>query len=246
MEAFQSEFDFDDEPIENENAAEDSQKDEAEPEPEPEEDPLDIQMRALQSLPIKKLLGLSEFIANEANEASKFNSNELENLFQPIRLVLENPSNISRLKLEMERLKDKMEELRRRRRAIQGHVPVQEATRTVLEKSIQRFEDSNYKTTEEIEQSSTMAQVLETLMQSSNSNFVEAKYKSIHAVPKRQKVMNKDVVQGPDLSNTQERTLKEGLTAEAAAKSERPLIYHKGLQRWIPLPQGDVGDDWRD
>jgi hypothetical protein len=67
----------------------------------------------------------------------------------------------------------------------------------------------------------------------------------VRLIPKRERAVNQEA-QGPDLSLSQERKLREGITAEAAAKSERPMVYHKGLQKWVPLPSGDDSDNWRD
>jgi hypothetical protein len=208
-------------------------------------DPAEIQRAALTSLPVAKLLALSQWVENELKRSTKFKHGSNDDVIKRAEACL-NPSVPTEETLPiMAELKERSETLRKRRRCLQGSAPIHLATRIGIEKAIQRVEDSMQHAGEDLNQCEQVDKVLHVLTGMTSSSNLEARYNTVCLIPRRERVIQQ-VAQGPDLSNSKERVMKEGLTAEAAVKSERPLVYHKGLQKWIPLPSGDDSDNWRD
>jgi hypothetical protein len=210
-------------------------------------DPLELQRTALLSLPVSKLLGLQEYISSEAKTSLPADNIDVESVINQSKQALTTGVDMNHAIHLANEVKKQMDDLRKRRRCVQSKLPVQNACRIGLEKAIQRVEDSMQNAGEDLNQCEVVGKALQELISlNPSSSAVEARYKSVYSIAKRERVVKKVVAEGPDLSNSKERVMKEGLTAEAAVKAEQPLVYHKGLQKWIPLPSGDDFDNWRD
>jgi hypothetical protein len=177
-------------------------------------------------------------------ETTKFNVDDATIRTELGNQVLES-KNASKINEEITTLTNCINELKRRRRALQGVAPSRNAAQVSVISTIQRTEDDMQRASEDLNQCEILEDAIDQLTSISTSNICEARYKSSHLIPKRQRT-EKVVAQGVDLSFSQERKMKEGLSAEAAAQAQRPMIYHKGLQKWVPLPTGDDADNWRD
>jgi len=210
------------------------------------QDPKELQRAALQALPAEKLLALLEWLKAEqlSNPSPDFQGLEISITQCQDALEATGIRTVAMQHLS-DVLKEKTSVLKRRRRMLQANVPLHEAAKKGLEKAIQRIEDSMQHAIEDQQQSDVLRNALNQISEINQQKSIEAKYKSVRLIPKRQRVVQQ-VVQGPDLSFSRERQMQQGLTAEAAATANRPLIYNKTLQKWIPLPSGDDSDTWRD
>jgi len=209
-------------------------------------DPFELQRNALNALSAAKLIALGEWVKNEIKSSSSISPAKFEGASKKARRALDSSQDTQALHEASVELKQVLEEMKARRRCLQASAPVHDATKVALENLARRVEESMQRGMEDTNQCDLVGDVLESLLSATpGSDTLETRYKSIHLMPKREKV-KVQIAQGPELSNQKERLLREGLTAEAAAQSERPLVYHKGLQKWIPLPSGEDSDNWRD
>lgn len=190
-------------------------------------------------------MALCAWVERELQSARKQSQASVQERIKRAKGILETEKEVGALEEAMTELKQQLETLKARRRCLQASAPAHAAARTALEKLVRRSEESMQRALEDLNQCDQVGKVLQALVSDTSSQTLEARHRSMHLIPKRER-RKQEVVQGPDLSNSKERVLKEGLTAEAAVKSERPLVYHKGLQKWIPLPSGDDSDNWRD
>ncbi|KAH9261503.1 hypothetical protein BASA81_000159 [Batrachochytrium salamandrivorans] len=142
----------------------------------------------------------------------------------------------------IEDVKRHIELLKCRRFAIQAKPVVKSALTAGLGKSIQQVEDGMHRAESHLEQTKALSSVLER-GELTSTRALEGKYKSVRLIPKREKQVQQLVSSGPALTLEDNFT---GITAEDAAKSNRPMMWHKGLRMYVPLPSGSDADNWRD
>lgn len=203
-------------------------------------DYLEVQKNALRLLHLERLIGLLADISDAGNSAKSDQPD-----IQALRAAIDHAIAIPDMEQQLHRARTSLETLKRKRSITQAHRPVAETALESLTSSISRVEESLQGGNEDMNQSEKAIELLTEFLGSNSVVAGEIKYKSLRLLPKREKVV-KQVVRGPDLSFSKERVLKEGLTAEAAVKADRPMMFHKGLQKWVPLPTGDDSDNWRD
>lgn len=203
--------------------------------------------RVLLNQPLARLLSLAAWIEQNSGIAhdSNLSISDVDSFIGKYKQGLAGEDREDNLRVMLTDIDDLRTKLVKRRRILQGRLPVAQAAQKALEAAVKRSEETLQSTTENALQAETLEKTVETLLSNNIPAQTDFNTSILRLLPKREKVV-KEVMKGPDLFNVNERIMREGVTAEAAAKADRPMIFHKGLQKWVPLQTGDDTDLWRD
>ncbi|KAH9262921.1 hypothetical protein BASA82_000060 [Batrachochytrium salamandrivorans] len=217
----------------------DDDDDEEEDEPAPLEDAREVQRKRLCQMSNAQLFALSHEIDSELAKKFQLENTKLERECDELTAEYSTSKDIE---FGIEDVKRHIELLKCRRFAIQAKPVVKSALTAGLGKSIQQVEDGMHRAESHLEQTKALSSVLER-GELTSTRALEGKYKSVRLIPKREKQVQQLVSSGPALTLEDNFT---GITAEDAAKSNRPMMWHKGLRMYVPLPSGSDADNWRD
>lgn len=213
--------------------------DEEDEEPAPLEDAREVQRKRLCQMSNAQLFALSHEIDSELAKQFQLENATLERECGELTAEYSAPKDIE---FGVEDVKRHLELLKCRRFALQAKPVVKWALTAGLGKSIQQVEDGMHRAESHLDQTKALSGVLER-GELTSTRALEGKYKSVRLIPKREKQVQQLVSSGPALTLEDNFT---GITAEDAAKSNRPMMWHKGLRMYVPLPSGSDADGWRD
>jgi hypothetical protein len=199
-------------------------------------------VRQVEQLNLTKLLGLWAWIASRFSKApltlTALHQMETGEVARVMALP-EDQVDLADLSRTRELVVTTTRELRELDLACDLHTIVHDALVRAIERDLERNEQAVERASEELDQATTVLDAVRTLQELGldHEGVISAMNKTVRLVAKQRTVKMLDVTDRAPIS------LSKRSKPEAAP--DGPQIWHKGEQRYVPLPSAGAEEDWR-
>jgi hypothetical protein len=200
--------------------------------------------RAIESGPLSRLLGLRVWVAKEFGDADKVAAQAQDALREFERCVQASPQSVEAVEKARERVQESVAAVKRLTLANDIHGLVHDALIGKLEEALERAAQGLERAGAELEQGQVVSSAIRDCepFADEQGQFV-ATYSWVRVVPKPLKRKATLAEDSALLSVAMMR--QRELDVDKAVQSGKAMKYHKGLQKYVPMPKDGELEDWR-